>query len=102
VGKKRKGRGGSLGYAVEKRKEVEGWAGWGFAPMAYIGNNNPFFSKTLYNLQTDLNSIQIQTSTTPAHKKTKSTHQHRIKLCNNMRMQQRIYITPKLIFIICK
>jgi hypothetical protein len=45
VGKKRKGRGGSLGYAVEKRKEVEGWADWGFAPMAYIGNNNPFFQK---------------------------------------------------------
>jgi hypothetical protein len=43
-----------------KEKGGGGLGRLGFWPMAYIGNNNPFvFLETLYNWQTDLNSIQI-------------------------------------------
>jgi hypothetical protein len=61
-GKEKKRKRWATGLRMGKEKVGGGLGRLGFWPMAYTWNSNPFcFSKTLYNLPTDLNSNQIQT-----------------------------------------
>jgi hypothetical protein len=60
-------------WATWPRVEGEGkqasWAdGWVSAHSAGIKRKSFFFSKLFYNLQTNLNAIQIQILTTSTHK----------------------------------
>jgi hypothetical protein len=60
---------GRLGHARRGREIRPAGPTNGFRPTRLKLKENPFlFSKSFYNLQTNLNSIQIQISTTSTHK----------------------------------
>jgi hypothetical protein len=84
-----------LAWGMEQKKLGE--QGIGLTGLRELEFSLLFFN-TFYNLETNLNSIQIRNPNDSSHKiKSNCIHQYKIELCNGMKCNKQIFIVPKLI-----